>query len=107
MSWPAVHEMFAHWVPPHERSKFVTAYHGSAIGIAIFYPLFGYIILYSSWEINYYIAAIVGSIWFLAWQYFIYDTPQLHPRISITELEFIEKSLGIDAEYDQLGEKKV
>lgn len=95
MSWPAVHAMFAHWVPPYERSKFVTAYHGSAIGIAFSYPLFGYLISITSWSMTYYLAAIVGFVWFVAWQYFAYDTPQLHPRISLSELEFIEQSLAV------------
>lgn len=94
MSWPAVHTMFAHWVPPHERSKFVTSYHGSAIGIAIFYPLFGYIVSVLSWEWPYYICGIIGTTWFACWQYLAYDTPELHPRIDTVEKEFIELSLG-------------
>lgn len=94
MSWPAVHTMFARWVPPHERSKFVTSYHGSAIGIAVFYPLFGYIISVLSWEWPYYICGFIGATWFACWQYFAYDKPELHPRIDPVEREFIELSLG-------------
>lgn len=27
-AWPAMHNMTAKWIPPNERSKFVTAYLG-------------------------------------------------------------------------------
>lgn len=94
LAWPAMHHMTSVWIPPNERSKFVTAYLGSSIGIAVFYPLFGYILAISSWEWVYHICGIIGTVWYISWLYFVYDTPALHPRIKQNELEFIEKSLG-------------
>lgn len=86
--------MIGRWVPPDERSKFITVYHGTAIGIAISYPLFGFIISLTSWEWIYYISGVIGSIWFIFWQYFVYDSPAQHPRCSREEQDYIHKCLG-------------
>lgn len=93
MAWPAMHVLTAKWIPPNERSKFVTAYLGGSVGIAVFYPLFGYIMYWSSWELVYYICGAIGTLWWLAWLIFVYDSPAQHPRISAKELQYIEKSV--------------
>lgn len=89
-----MHHLTAQWIPPNERSKFVTAYLGSSIGIAVFFPVFGFIIGWSSWEWVFHLCAFIGLLWFLAWQYFVYDSPSQHPRIDPKERAYIEKSLG-------------
>ncbi|XP_073845391.1 sialin-like [Musca autumnalis] len=93
-TWPAMHVMTAKWIPPNERSKFVTAYLGSSVGVAVFYPLFGYIMHWSSWMWVYHFCGIVGTVWWLGWLFLVYDSPAQHPRISEAELRYIEKSLG-------------
>ncbi|KAM7358545.1 sialin-like [Cochliomyia hominivorax] len=93
-TWPAMHVLTAKWIPPDERSKFVTAYFGSSIGVAFSYPLFAYIMHYMTWERVYDICGIVGTIWWLGWLFLVYDSPVQHPRITISELRYIEKSLG-------------
>lgn len=79
---------------PPQRSKFVTAYMGSSIGVAITYPIFGFIIQTSSWENVFHFCGIVGTIWYGLWLYFVYDLPENHPRIHPKEKEYILKSLG-------------
>lgn len=95
--------MTAQWIPPNERGKFVTSYLGSSVGIAVFYPLFGYVMSWSSWEYIFHICGIIGTIWYLSWLYFVYDTPSSHPRISTSELRFIEKSLGASVQQKHTG----
>ncbi|XP_030388374.1 sialin isoform X2 [Scaptodrosophila lebanonensis] len=94
LAWPAMHVLTGKWIPPNERSKFVTAYLGSSVGVALFYPIFGYIIHWTSWEWVYHICGFLGTAWFIAWQYFVFDSPAEHPRIAPSELRYIEKSLG-------------
>lgn len=89
-----MHVLTAKWIPPNERSKFVTAYLGSSVGIALFYPLFGYMMHWASWEWVYHVCGMLGTLWWLGWVIFVYDSPSEHPRISETELRYIEKSLG-------------
>ncbi|KAM7355555.1 sialin-like [Cochliomyia hominivorax] len=93
-TWPAMHVLIARWIPPDERSKFVTAYFGSSIGAAISYPLFAYIMHYISWQWVYHICGFAGTIWWLGWLFLVYDSPAQHPRISVKELTYIENALG-------------
>ncbi|XP_017069533.1 sialin [Drosophila eugracilis] len=94
LAWPSMHVLTAKWIPPNERSKFVSAYLGSSVGVALFYPIFGYVIDWTRWEWVYYICGIVGTLWFIAWQFLVYDSPAQHPRITDSERKYIEKSLG-------------
>lgn len=98
-----MHVLTAKWIPPNERSKFVSAYLGSSVGVAIFYPIFGYIIAWTSWEWVYYICGVVGTVWFIAWQFLVFDSPAQHPRIAQYELRYIEKSLGASVQNTSPG----
>ncbi|XP_058459234.1 sialin [Malaya genurostris] len=95
VAWPAMHHMAGQWIPPNERSKFVTAYLGSSVGIALNFPLFGYIISWTSWEYVFHFCGIFGTVWYIAWKYLVYDSPADHPWIHPKEREYIESSLGI------------
>ncbi len=75
-------------------SKFVTAYIGSSIGVSICYPIFGFIMKATSWENVFHFCAISGTIWYILWVYFVYDSPERHPRIHEKEKEYILQSLG-------------
>jgi MFS transporter, ACS family, solute carrier family 17 (sodium-dependent inorganic phosphate cotransporter), member 5 len=66
-----MHHLTGKWIPPNERSKFVSAYLGSSIGVAIAYPLFGFVIKASSWEWAFHLCGIAGVIWYMFWLYFV------------------------------------
>lgn len=59
------------WIPPNERSKFISSYLGSSIGVATAYPMFGLIIRVSSWEWVFHVCGIAGTIWCFCWLYFV------------------------------------
>jgi len=42
-------------------------------------------------------AGAVGIAWAVAWFFLIYNSPAAHPRISVEEREYIEKSLNTRA----------
>lgn len=86
--------MTAKWIPPNERSKFVTAYLGSSVGAALTFPLCGLIIDRFNWEAVFHISGAIGVAWFIAWWCLVYDTPAEHPRISEEERLYIENSIG-------------
>lgn len=100
LAWPSMHSLAGRWIPPNERSKFVTAYLGSSMGVAITFPLFGIVISWTSWEWVYHISGIIGVLWFIGWWYFVYDSPAQHPRISLEERQYIEKALGTSVNKD-------
>lgn len=75
---------------------------GSSVGVAITYPMCGFILNHLSWEAVFYITGALGSLWFLMWWLLVYDSPAQHPRISQKELKYIQDSLG-----KSLAKKKV
>ncbi|XP_044763029.1 sialin isoform X1 [Coccinella septempunctata] len=93
-AWPSMHNMTAKWIPPNQRSKFITAYLGSSVGAGLTYILCGFLMDTLGWEAVFYFTGTVGSIWYLAWLFLVYDSPAQHPRISEAERKFIEDSLG-------------
>ncbi|XP_060519538.1 sialin-like isoform X2 [Cylas formicarius] len=93
-AWPSMHNLTARWIPPNERSKFVTAYLGSSVGTALTYPVCGFIIDRWGWEYVFYVSSFFGTVWFVAWWMLVYDSPGQHPRISKNERDYILASLG-------------
>ncbi|XP_069705476.1 sialin-like [Periplaneta americana] len=94
LSWPSMHHLAANWIPPNERSKFVTAYMGGSVGAAITYPFCGLLINWFDWPSVFHATGAIGTLWFICWWYFVYDSPAQHPRISETEKKDILKKLG-------------
>ncbi|KAL3274782.1 hypothetical protein HHI36_019566 [Cryptolaemus montrouzieri] len=93
-AWPSMHNMTAKWIPPNERSKFITAYLGSSVGAALTYILCGFIMDAWGWEAVFYFTAAVGTLWYVAWFFLVFDSPSEHPRISTAERDYIIESLG-------------
>lgn len=76
LTWPAMHNLIGQWIPPNERSNFVSAYFGSSVGIAIALPIFGFIVKLTSWELIFHICGISGVIWYMLWLYFVSIFPR-------------------------------
>lgn len=96
-----MYDIISQWIPPNERSRFISAYMGGSVGIAIFYPIFGFIITILSWEWIFHFSTISAIIWFIFWQYCVYDSPEQHPRIDSSELNYITEALGNSVEKDK------
>ncbi|XP_072157136.1 sialin isoform X2 [Bemisia tabaci] len=94
VSWPAMHPMAAHWIPPNERSKFIANMMASSLGAAITLPVCGFIIDTIDWEAVFYVTGLLGLVWSAFWFGLVYDTPAVHPRISPAERQYIEESIG-------------
>ncbi|CAH2234526.1 jg1666 [Pararge aegeria aegeria] len=98
VTYPAMHAMLARWIPPLERSKFAAyVYAGSNIGTVISLPISGWLCTLEfggGWPLCFYLFGGLGVVWFIAWIFLIYDTPQRHPRICPKEIEFITQTIG-------------
>nr|CAH7739832.1 unnamed protein product [Callosobruchus chinensis] len=66
----------------------------SSVGVAITYPVCGFVIERWGWEVVFYSSGFIGTVWFTAWWLLIYDNPSEHPRITHHEREYIVNSLG-------------
>lgn len=99
VTYPAMHAMLAHWIPPLERNKFAAVvYAGSNIGTVISMPLTGWLCsldFMGGWPLAFYLFGIVGIIWFVFWMFLVYDKPSLHPRITTKERQYIERSIRV------------
>ena len=94
VTWPAIQPMTARWIPPTERSKFVSNMMASSLGAAITMPICGFLIASLGWESVFYVTSVIGLVWSVAWFLLIFDTPAEHPRISIEERRYIEQAIG-------------
>ena len=45
---------------------------------------------YVGWESVFYVFGSLGVLWFLAWSLVVYDGPDVHPRISCDEREYLQ-----------------
>jgi MFS transporter, ACS family, solute carrier family 17 (sodium-dependent inorganic phosphate cotransporter), other len=113
-SWPAIHPMTAVWIPPMDRSKFISNMMASALGAAITMPICGYLISWFGWPSVFYSTGefsvnqqvknvykisicstgSVGVLWSLCWFIFVFESPAKHPRISEAERKEIEDAIG-------------
>ncbi|XP_028173532.1 putative inorganic phosphate cotransporter [Ostrinia nubilalis] len=98
VTYPAMHAMLARWIPPLERSKFAAyVYAGSNIGTVISLPISGWLCTLDfahGWPLCFYLFGCLGVIWFIAWMFLVYDSPQTHPRICPKEIEYITATIG-------------
>ncbi|XP_012259429.2 sialin [Athalia rosae] len=94
LTWPAMYAIVGHWIPPAERSRFMSSFQGFSIGIGLTYPLCGFIIAHFGWRVVFYTTGSIGAAWCVIWYFFAFDTPASHPRISQQERRYIEGSVG-------------
>jgi MFS transporter, ACS family, solute carrier family 17 (sodium-dependent inorganic phosphate cotransporter), member 5 len=95
VTFPSMHAMLARWVPKNERSRFAAVvYNGANFGTVISIPLTGYLCnLEDGWPLSFYLFGVLGFIWCIFWYFLVYDTPESHPRISVEERLYIQRSL--------------
>ncbi|KAF6725584.1 Sialin [Oryzias melastigma] len=94
VSFPAMYTMWAAWAPPMERSRLLTiSYLGAQLGTVISLPVSGQICFYLGWTYVFYIFGAIGLVWFVLWAFFVFDSPNTHPRISDRERLYITSSL--------------
>ncbi|XP_043272041.1 sialin-like [Venturia canescens] len=93
LTWPAMYAIVGHWIPPVERSRFMSSFQGFSFGIGITYFLSGFIIAHFGWRYVFYTTGTIGVVWCLFWYLLAFDTPASHPRILQQELRFIQGSV--------------
>lgn len=45
---------------------------------------------YVGWESVFYVFGSLGVLWFLVWSLLVFDGPDVHPRISYDEREYLQ-----------------
>ncbi|GFR78863.1 vesicular glutamate transporter 2.2, partial [Elysia marginata] len=93
-----MHAMWGDWAPVWERSKLAAfTYAGAQLGTVFSLPISGYLCdsdIAGGWPSVFYVFGAVGCVWFVVWMAFTHNTPADHPRISTSERDYIEHSIG-------------
>lgn len=91
---PALTSINSRWIPRVEFGRAQTlSLSGITIGQMVAYPLTTWIIVQSSWQMVFYVNAVLGVVWAAAWLWYATDTPNTHPRITQTERDYIVTQL--------------
>ncbi|XP_067011646.2 sialin isoform X2 [Anabrus simplex] len=99
VSFPSMHDVWAHWAPPLERSRLASfAYSGCYLGTVIVMPLSGVLAHNIGWPAVFYVFGVVGLLWFAAWWVLVKRGPQYDRCIDARELKYIQDSLGTSQE---------
>jgi len=95
VSFPAYAALNSRWIPRYEYGRAqTTSLSGAHLGQAFAYPLTSWLVLTFSWPTVFYVNAVLGGLWLLAWLAFATNTPAEHPKISAAERHEIEANLA-------------
>jgi len=90
VAFPAIHNLFARWVPVHERARSVALNtSGIPLGTVGALLLTPAIVLTWGWQTVFYCFGMLGFLWFMLWYLLASDSPEAHPTIHPAEVQFI------------------
>ena len=90
--FPCINSCIGKWVPDNERSTFIgVVFSGPSAGIIVSYLLSGYLCPYS-WTLVFYILGGMTVLWYIAFMFIVFSSPEDHPRISNEEKLYIRHS---------------
>jgi len=91
--YPSTNQFVSRWIPSRERgvaNGLIFAGVGAGAGTA---PAFvTYIMLHYGWRASFWVSAILGLVAGLVWYWIARDEPEQHPRVSASELTFIQEN---------------
>ena len=94
---PSMHALLSRWIPPMERSRAVTfVFAGVPLGSVTGMLLSGVLCDHGfagGWPSVFYVFGAAGCVWSFAWFLLCHNSPSTHPRISVAERQYIEKSI--------------
>jgi len=94
---PSMHALLSVWIPPMERTRAVTfLYGGTSFGTVIGMLLSGVLCDYGfagGWPSVFYVFGAAGCVLSFVWFLLCHNSPSTHPRISVAERQYIEKSM--------------
>ncbi len=90
VAFPAIYNLYARWVPTQERARAVALNtSGIPLGTVGALLLTPTIVVNLGWPWVFYIFGILGFMWYGLWHFLSADTPETHPSMHASELQFI------------------
>ncbi|MDZ7638587.1 MAG: MFS transporter [Bryobacterales bacterium] len=85
--------MFSAWLPQDERARAQSIMWMSARwGGAVTPQLVAWTLLYMTWHQTFYLFAVIGIVWAVAFFWWYRDKPSQHPSINAAELEMLREA---------------
>jgi ACS family glucarate transporter-like MFS transporter len=104
--FPGNGRIVAAWFPAAERGRASAIFNSSQyFALPIFAPIFGWLIHTAGWRSCFWFLGALGVVLTVVWFTNIYG-PKEHPRISSSEVEFIERGGGLVNTDTQAAAKK-
>ncbi|XP_048518927.1 putative inorganic phosphate cotransporter isoform X2 [Dendroctonus ponderosae] len=93
---PCTHALLAKWIPPNERSRMgAFIYAGAQFGTVISMPLSGLLaVSKAGWPSIFYVFGTLGTVWCVLFLLWVYEDPEVNPKIHPEERMYIQKTLG-------------
>ena len=90
-NFPGAIKAVAEWYPAKERALATGLFNaGTNVG-AILCPIgVPWLYVHLGWQSTFYITGATGFIWVAVW-WFVYETPEKHPRLTAAELAYIKQ----------------
>lgn len=93
MAFPAIHNLFAHWVPAQERARSVAFnLSGIPLGTVAALLLVPWIAVRWGWPMTFYAFGFLGLAWYVLWYFLAADKPEAHANILPAEQRFIREN---------------
>ncbi|XP_074644340.1 vesicular glutamate transporter 2-like [Tubulanus polymorphus] len=93
---PSIYGIMRHWVTQDERTKLMTSsLSGKEFGLIACLGLSGVLTARLGWQSVFYTYGLIAIIWVFLWWLLVTETPSQHPRISQTELEYLENNVNL------------
>jgi len=98
VTYPAMHALMAKWLPLPERSRGVSLIAvGAQFGTLVSFPVSSVLSAHLGWPSVFYVFGACGLVWFIFWVFLVFNNPEVHPRISQEEKEYIESNIVMTA----------
>ena len=93
-NWPGAAKVVAEWFPVRERAFGMAIFNsGSTVGAVLAPPVIAWVALTWGWRRAFFIGAGLSALVMVVW-YFLFRKPELHPRLSPAERQYILSDQG-------------
>jgi ACS family hexuronate transporter-like MFS transporter len=93
-NWPGAAKVVAEWFPVRERAFGMAIFNsGSTVGAVLAPPVIAWVALTWGWRRAFFIGAGLSALVMILW-YFLFRRPELHPRLSPEECQYILSDQG-------------
>lgn len=102
-TFPAIYNLFARWLPAHERTRSVVfVYAGIPLGTIFALSTTGWLVTRFGWPSVFYAFGGAGLIFAVVWFALVHPSPAAHPSISAEERTLLAACVADKAEPDPI-----